>query len=87
MSEDINKHLLSQFYGFCDDDSERKFLSSSKGIESFENVTDVECLSTEHLISSEETGKNQVKISLFMIFLYRLYVNIVIISGVSFFYF
>ncbi|XP_003424202.2 uncharacterized protein LOC100679023 isoform X2 [Nasonia vitripennis] len=59
MSEDINKHLLSQFYGFRGDDSERKFLSSSKGIESFENLTDVECLSTEHLISSEETGKNQ----------------------------
>lgn len=60
MAEDINKHLLTQFYGFHEDPNIARFLTSSRGIESFENVIEVECLSTERSFSFDRTGKDQV---------------------------
>lgn len=73
--EDTCKSLLLKFYGLDSDCKEDKKLSTSKGIENFENFTDLDEPS-EHLISTDETGNNQVSMDLNLI-LFDLFEHII----------
>ena len=62
MADEAIQNLLFQFYGFNNIINSKPFklISSSKGIENYQNTEDAESLTTENLISSEETGEHQV---------------------------
>lgn len=58
MSLELHTNLLKQFYGFNKDDSKNSiFLTSSKGIETYENVFDKR-LSTQSVVSDDKDKVN-----------------------------